>query len=74
MSVALPKIRIGMLLIATLIEIHMRYFVENFMLMFILTGGKRKVLRTIFNYWTNAGYHPLSTGTVYDSKFYSFTK
>ena len=31
-------------------------------------------LGTIYNYWTNAGYHPLGKGTVYDSKSYSFKK
>ena len=28
----------------------------------------------VYNYWTNAGYHPLGKGAVYDSKSYLFTK
>ena len=29
---------------------------------------------TIYNYWTNAGYHPLGKGVQYDNKSYSFTQ
>ena len=36
--------------------------------------GDNLGLWTIYNYWTNAEYHPLGKGTVYDSKSYSFTK
>ena len=61
-----------------MIEMHMRDFVVNLMLKFILTGDKKKCdkqgLGTINNYWTNAGYHPLDKGTVYDIKSYLFTK
>ena len=31
-------------------------------------------LGTIYNYWTNAGYHPLGKGVQYDNKSYSFTQ
>ena len=30
-------------------------------------------LGRIYNYWTNAGYHPFDKGVEYDSKKYSFT-
>ena len=31
-------------------------------------------LGTIYNYWSNAGYHPLGKGVQYDNKSYSFTQ
>ena len=34
------------------------------------TESDNQGLGTICNYWTNAGYHPLGKGTVYDSKSY----
>ena len=31
-------------------------------------------LGTIYNYWTNDGFHPLGKGVQYDNKSYSFTQ
>ena len=57
---------------------HQRDLLKNLTLMFVLSRDKMQVinqgLRTIYNYWTRAGYHPLGKGTVYESKSYSFTK
>ena len=36
--------------------------------------SKKQGLRTIYNYWTDDGYHPLGKGVQCDNKRYSFTQ